>query len=92
MFHATSRRSAASEAMGMYATSGARNTIESSTTNAWVTRGERRPCARADVGRGAGQRASGGDPAEERRDDVTDAESNELGVGIVPGVRSCRRQ
>ena len=46
--------------------------------------GDRRARARADVGRGAGDRAGGGDAAEERRDEVADAEREQLGVGIVP--------
>ncbi len=43
-----------------------------------------RGCAGADVGRRAGDRAGGRDAAEERHDQIGEALSHELDVGLVP--------
>ena len=55
-------------------------------------RRERRARAGADVGGGARERAGRGDAAEERRDDVADAERDQLGVRDRAACRSCRRR
>ena len=73
--------SAASAAIGRYATSGASTSIAARTKSACVTAAERRARAGADVGRGARERAGRRDAAEERRDDVADAERDSSAFG-----------
>ena len=67
--------------------SGASASTATSTIDGVDHRGDRRARARADVGGGARDRAGRRDAAEERGDDVADAQREQLGVRIVPRAR-----